>query len=231
MKNDIYNEEKKPIYKLTEDKQNKIIEKIKIKKLSFFKNYANENINENINSKQSTSRSLFSIKNSFHNEVFINKLKINLQQKEINNFDGNGNKIRKDNFGNEIKKGGKQKIVFADEIKVAESLLEINNKSFSKNNKKKKFSSSKQLDDELLLKTETYRRSYTPKNNRASLMKSIYNLYKYKIKNKTFEDFLVNVIKIECTKKETKINTFSVKKMNNSEEEEQVCCSCYCSIW
>ncbi len=39
------------------------------------------------------------------------------------NFLGTPNKIRKDNFGNEIKKWGKQKIVFADEIKVAESLI------------------------------------------------------------------------------------------------------------
>ena len=81
MENDIYNEEKKPINELTEDKQNKIIEKIKIKKLSLFKNFTNENMNENTNSKQSTSRSLFSMKNSFHNEEFVNKLKINPSKK------------------------------------------------------------------------------------------------------------------------------------------------------
>ena len=230
MENDIYNEQK-PINKITDDKQNNVIEKIKNTKFSLFRNSINENLNENSNSKQSTARSIFSIKNSFHKEDFVNNLKIKLQQNEIKLLD-TPNKVRKDNFGNEIKKGGKQKIVFADEIKVAESLKDINNKN-PKNNKKKK--NSMQLNDEFLSITGGNKRSYTPKNSRDLLIKSIYNIYKYSKKNKIFVDFLVNEIKIECNKKETKMNTFAVKKRNifktNSEEEEQVCCTCYCTIW
>ncbi len=66
MENDIYNEQK-PINKITDDKQNNVIEKIKNTKFSLFKNSINENMNENSNSKQSTARSILSIKNTLKN--------------------------------------------------------------------------------------------------------------------------------------------------------------------
>ena len=61
------------------------------------------------------------------------------------------------------------------------------------------------------------------------MMKNVYNISK--IKTKKFKKFNVEVINIENMKKETKLNTFAVKNRMAAAEEENVSCSCYCSIW
>ena len=41
----------------------------------------------------------------------------------------------------------------------------------------------------------------------------------------------IHVINVENLKKETKLNTYSIKNRRALAEEENVSCSCYCSIW
>lgn len=220
MKNDIYNENKE-VKKITNENQIILINNIKLTKKLLLKNLSNEN-NEMSNSKESTSRTY-----EFMNMYKIkSEKKLNIPFSEVNSSKSS---IRKDNFGNEIKKGGKQKIAFADEIQVVNDLLENNKNNKLKNNRKKNFSSSKCLFEDILSINKIKKRALTPKNSKSSLIKIINNIYKYNINKKYFEDLLVNVIKIESTKKETKLNTFFMNNRNNS-EEEQVCCSCYCSI-
>ena len=159
-----------------------------------------ENIKDSTFGNNSTARSMLP-KNLLQNYEFKNQLvrKTTMPFSEENSF---RSYTRRDNFGNEIKKGGKQKISFADEIKVAETLMENkNNKKIS--NKYKKHSSSKCLEGENLSISDFRRRAITPKNSRALLKKCICNIYKNN--KKIIEDFLVNVIKIESTKKETKL--------------------------
>ena len=220
MKNDIYNENKE-VKKITNENQIILINNIKLTKKLLLKNLSNEN-NEMSNSKESTSRTY-----EFMNMYKIkSEKKLNIPFSEVNSSKSS---IRKDNFGNEIKKGGKQKIAFADEIKVVDALFENNKNNKLKNNRKKNFSSSKCLFEDILSINKIKKRELTPKNSKSSLIKIINNIYKYNINKKYFEDLLVNVIKVESTKKETKLNTFFMNNRNNS-EEEQVCCSCYCSI-
>ena len=221
MKNDIYNENKE-VKKITNENQIILINNIKLTKKLLLKNLSNEN-NEMSNSKESTSRTY-----EFMNMYKIkSEKKLNIPFSEVNSSKSS---IRKDNFGNEIKKGGKQKIAFADEIKVVDALFENNKNNKLKNNRKKNFPSSKCLFEDILSINKIKERSLTPKSSKSSLIKIINNIYKYNINKKYFEDLLVNVIKIESTKKETKLNTFFMNNRNNIEEEQQVCCSCYCSI-
>ena len=61
---------------------------------------------------------------------------------------------------------------------------------------------------------------------------NIYNISKVKTKSKKkFNESLVHIIKVEKFKEENKLNTFSFKNRNPMAEEENVSCSCYCSIW
>ena len=226
MENDIYNEGN-TINKIIKDKQNNLLPKLILKKELILKNIDYENLKDNTFGNQSTARSILP-KSLLQNSEIKNQLvrKTTMPFSEENSF---RSFTRRDNFGNEIKKGGKHKISFADEIKVAETLMENkNNKKMSKNNKYKKHYSSKCLEGENLSISGFQRRAITPKNSRALLKKCICNIYKNN--KKIIEDFLVNVIKIESTKKETKLNTYSIKN-RIIPEEEQVCCSCYCSIW
>ena len=227
MENDIYNEGN-TINKIIKDKQNNLLPKLILKKELILKKIDYENLKDNTFGNQSTARSNLP-KSLLQNSEIKNQLvrKTTMPFSEENSF---RSFTRRDNFGNEIKKGGKHKISFADEIKVAETLMgnKNNNKKMSKNNKYKKHYSSKCLEGENLSISGFQRRAITPKNSRALLKKCICNIYKNN--KKIIEDFLVNVIKIESTKKETKLNTYSIKN-RIIPEEEQVCCSCYCSIW
>ena len=143
--------------------------------------------------------------------------------------------IRKDIFGREIKKGGKHKITFADDLDIIKSLLPerkdvIEHKSSNKVGEilAKRNTSSKNL-KLVLPEIKTAKRSNSFTKGRISMMKNVYNISK--IKTKKFKKFNVDVINIENMKKETKLNTFSVKNRVALAEEENVSCSCYCSVW
>jgi len=143
--------------------------------------------------------------------------------------------IRKDIFGKEIKKGGKHKVTFADDLEIIKSLLPESKKVFEHKSSIKideiraqKKSSSKNLKLSLP-EINTIKRSNSFNKGKISMMKNVYNISKKKTKK--FKKFNVDVINIENMKKETKLNTFSVKNRMAAAEEENVSCSCYCSIW
>ena len=78
----------------------------------------------------------------------------------------------------------------------------------------------------------TRKRAYTLDISRASMMKNILNIKKNNTnKKRELEGPLVDVINVECIKKETKLNTYIVKKTINEEQEQDTCCTCYCSIF
>ena len=139
---------------------------------------------------------------------------------------------RKDNFGKEIKKGGKQKIAFADDLDIIKSFIPKNKNNevqLNKSGKTKQFSPEKKsrynLEDNGDIK-----RANSLKNGRSCMMKNFYNIFKGKSNlNKKFGNCNGHIIKIENLKEETKLNTFIVNK-KALVVEENVSCSCYCSI-
>ena len=75
------------------------------------------------------------------------------------------------------------------------------------------------------------KRSNSLTNDKSKMMKNIYNISKVKINSKKkFKKSFVHIIKVEKFKTENKLNNFSIKR-NALAEEENVSCSCYCSIW
>jgi len=230
MENDIYNETKH-ISKITENnpQENNIKQKRFI-----FNNILNINLNDYSNTIETSCHTasskkniLFNIKNEKEN---INKLDLKKNLNMLFSQDElNKPNVRKDNYGKEIKKGGKHKITFADDLKLIQSLM--GNESLRNSAKKPKFFSlSKTLKDIILPITSSSKRSNTYKNNRTSTLKNIYNIFKKNLKNKRKLCMpLVNVINIQCIKEETKVNTYFFR--NKTAKEEQVCCSCYCSIY
>ena len=157
---------------------------------------------------------------------------LNLKQNLANIF-AEEPKKRRDNFGKEIKKGGKQKIAFADDLDIIKSLIP----ETGRQNKKRKSvriqndSQQKNVNSQLA-DIKVIKRSNSFINNRTSIMKNIYNITKINTKTKKkYNEAFVQIIDVENLKKENKLNTFSIKNRKVLAEEENVCCSCYCSIW
>ena len=140
-------------------------------------------------------------------------------------------KQRKDNFGREIKKGGKHKIAFADDLDIIKSLMpenNVNGKLTSRQSMKIRNNTPlKNLENNFII-DKPIRRTNSLNNNITSMMKNIYNMSK--IKTKKFKKSIIQIINVENLKQETKLNTFFFKRNPNA-EEENVACSCYCSIW
>ena len=196
---------------------------------------ANLNILEFDNATLTTHKSSTNSQNHFFEKEVPLSERINMLEFEKIDEEEIKPNIRKDIFGREIKKGGKHKITFADDLDIIKSLLpESKNIIEHKSSHKiceiiaKRNSPSKNL--ELALpEIKTIKRANSFTKGRISMMKNVYNISK--IKTKKFKKFNVEVINIENMKKETKLNTFAFKNRMAATEEENVSCSCYCSIW
>ena len=210
------------------------------KKTIFFPQIKRLNFNDISNTVESACPTASSRKNLLNNceakngkESSINELEI---KKNLNRFFSQEEiirpNVRKDNYGKEIKKGGKHKIAFADDVKIMQSLMGIS-PSENKNKKNQILSPSKSEQERNNPIIEKVKRSNSMKNNRESIIKNIYNMMiKQNLLQKKTGMPLVSVINIESQKKETKLNTYLVKNNNNKiAEDENVCCSCYCSIF
>ena len=142
-------------------------------------------------------------------------------------------KIRKDNFGQEIKKGGKHKICFADELGIIKSFIPDDNNLTEQITKSKKIKrySPQNKSKYCLPKIRDIKSSNSLKKGRIFMMKNLYNIIKTKTNsNKKFINGYAHIINIENLKEETKLNTFFIKNRALA-EEENVSCSCYCSIF
>lgn len=240
MEYDIYDKTKQ-ITKITEEKQtsNKHSQSKKI----LFTQFPHFNLTNIDNTIESTCQTTSSRKNLL-DTCELKNVKDNI----INNLEIKKNlgrifseeeiirpNVRKDNFGKEIKKGGKHKIAFADDVKIMQTIMGIEPIKDNKRKNQKNMSPSKSQDEEINKPiVERRKRSNTLKDKKESVMKNTYNIIiqqNSKDKKKVGSP-LVDVINIESQKKETKLNTYFVKNNNNkSAEEEEVFCSCYCSIF
>ena len=125
-------------------------------------------------------------------------------------------KTRVDNFGREIKKGGKHKIVFADELYLVKTIEEGKNKKDKKKYKDEKYKNIKRCNSFDICK-------------RYLINHNIDNFCYNKKKPEKFNN--LDIIDFESTKKENKLNTYFIKKNIVVPDEDNVCCSCYCSIF
>ena len=153
--------------------------------------------------------------------------------KNLNNIFMEEPKIRKDNFGREIKKGGKHKIAFADDLDIVNALIpeKNNNQTLSRKSLRIRDNSPLKLRSSLI-NVKTIKRSNSLKYDKSLIKKIIYNISKGKTKSKKkFKKSIIHIINVENLKEETKLNTYSTKNRIAKQEEENVCCSCYCSIW
>ena len=196
---------------------------------------ANLNISEFDKATLTTHKSSINSQNHFLEKEAPLSERINMLEFEKIDEEEIKPNVRKDIFGREIKKGGKHKISFADDLDIIKSLLPeckivIEHKSSHKIGEilQKENSPSKNL-TYALPEIKTIKRSNSFTKGKISMMKNVYNISK--IKTKKFKKFNVDVINIENMKKETKLNTFAVKNRVVAPEEENVSCSCYCSIW
>jgi hypothetical protein len=225
MENELY-EERRQLSKIV---NNQLIEKISLKKKVLFQELntndlinINGSINGTTNSVKSTSSSSFR---------FFNKLAIVSQKYSIKKNLEEEPTSRKDNFGNEIKKGGMHKIAFADELNIIQSIMPLDKKKNSQNNRI--YSPSKNFGKRSIFPImRTRKRASTINNSRTSMMKSILNISKKNTnKKRQMEGPLVDVINVECIKNETKLNTYSIKNRIVEGQEQETCCTCYCSIF
>ena len=234
MQNDIYNERKqislikaKNVEPLQFTNNLLLNDYSGLKKIQNINEFDNETVSTHKNSADSYN---LNTEKELPLSARINTLNL---QKDLSDIYFEGQKKRKDYFGREIKKGGKHKIVFADDLDIIKSLeLKIKSENNCQKINKLRRSLSTKNNDFSLPSIITTKRSNSPNNNRLYLMKNIYNISKIKTKSrKKFKKSIVEVIKIENLKKQTKLNTFSMKNRIAIPEEENVSCSCYCSIW
>ena len=233
MQNDILNV-KKDITKLNQ----KSLDQLDNSKMNLFNDYINLNakINSNdfdiktISTHKNSADSLSSI-NSNQDAPLSTRLQTIFPKQNFTNIYLEESKIRRDIFGREIKRGGKHKISFADDLDIIKSLMpdKISENSIRKNRRIN--SPAKNLKSSLATIKEI-KRSYSLKYDRSSMLKNIYNISKKKTKSeRKLKDSIVHIIEVENLKSENKLNTFSIKNRTNLAEEENVSCSCYCSIW
>ena len=225
MENELY-EERRQLSKIV---NNQLIEKLSLKKKVLFQEL---NTNDLININGSITGTTNSVKSTSSSSFrFFNKLAIVSQKYSIKKNLEEESTSRKDNFGNEIKKGGKHKIAFADELNIIQSIMPMDKNKNSKNNRI--YSPSKNLGKRSIFPIMRIRkRSSTINNSRTSMMKSLLNLTKNNTnKKRQLEGPLVDVINVECIKNETKLNTYSIKNRIINGQEQETCCTCYCSIF
>ena len=148
-------------------------------------------------------------------------------------------KTRIDNFGREIKKGGKHKIVFADELhfvktkEIGKSKInkkgDKNESGFIRRNTYSEFREENMKNSEIL---KYGKRSNSFDISAKYLIKHYYNIYNLnKGKGKSNKFHNLDIVDFESTKKENKLNTYFLKRNLIIPDEGNVCCSCYCSIY
>ena len=126
MENELY-EERRQLSKIV---NNKLLEKLSLKKKVLFQEL---NSNDLINFNGSINGTASSVKSTSSSSFrFFNKLPIISQKYTLKNNLKEEPTSRRDNFGNEIKKGGKQKIAFADELNIIQTLGQTDKKKIIK---------------------------------------------------------------------------------------------------
>ena len=193
----------------------------------------NVSLNSNSSSTISSPRNKNPIFPKEKNFTDLHKL-ISIDSNSLNSEPESAKKKKRiDNFGRKIEKKGKQKIIFADELMFG-GLCEKKENIKIKSNKSMKRSNSfqkKMIKKNEFLKRNKRSYSFDINNIRIRcIIRYFYNnFYYYKLKPKKFIN--VDIIDFESTKKENKLNTYFIKRNLDLTNEDNVSCSCYCSIF
>ena len=183
-------------------------------------NYSEKNTNKGFDISV-TDNNLNNKKNNKENEIYINKEETN------NNLNSQNFHVRKDIYGTEIKKGGKQRISFADNVQLLRAKIKLDYNPEDYNN------------DENSLKITKFNSEKRIKQING-LKRSILQLRKFKDLKQTNKEAshikvtkLVEVIEIEKFKEENK-NEY-INSSGNDEgdkiDKETVCCSASCNLF
>ena len=135
-------------------------------------------------------------------------------------------KKRVDYFGKEIKKGGKHKITFADELYFVDKDKNNKDNKMLRNNSFSNYLSENKKIFEFL---KSNKRSNSFEINKYKGYKYINSIINNRKKCKKFNN--VHIIDFKSTKEENKLNTYLIKKKSQFEDEDNVSCSCYCNIF
>jgi len=240
MEKDLY-KERKNVELLSKNILNKVIPNKKICKECLDLNIKHI-INDSsdcitISTHKNSANSLSSLKSKLEKEIpFSMRSNVFGTKKELNNIFLEETKKRTDNFGREIKKGGKHKIAFADDLDIIKSFMpekpESNSKHISRKSMKIKITTPLKNLKINFTNNKIVKRSNSLNNDRSLIKKIIYNISKKKTKSKKkFKESIVDIINVENLKEETKLNIYSIKNRVANAEEENAYCSCYCSIY
>ena len=183
-------------------------------------NYSEKNTNKGFDISV-TDNNLNNKKNNKENEIYINKEETN------NNLNSQNFHVRKDIYGTEIKKGGKQRISFADNVQLLRAKIKLDYNPEDYNN------------DENSLKITKFNSEKRIKQING-LKRSILQLRKFKDLKQANKEAshikvtkLVEVIEIEKFKEENK-NEY-INSSGNDErdkiDKETVCCSASCNLF
>lgn len=230
MQNDLSNENNqydKIVADITISKKLRLNHLMKSKRISNLDDSDNATVSTHKNSADSL-KSLNS--NSEKKFQFSPRTEAQILKQNLTNIFGEETKKRRDNFGREIKKGGKHKIAFADDLDIIKSLTPETPRENNIRKRLRSYSLEKNMKN-IFSGIKEIKRSNSLTNDKSKMMKNIYNISKVKINSKKkFKKSFVHIIKVEKFKTENKLNNFSIKR-NDLAEEENVSCSCYCSIW
>ena len=142
-------------------------------------------------------------------------------------------KTRTDNFGREIKKGGKHKIVFADELQFVKQ-MKLDDKKIKEDFKRKNScpKNKEEKNKENIELFKNIKRSNSFDLSANYLSNHYYNIDNFTLFKKKPSKFNnLDIIDFQSTKKENKLNTYFFRKNIVLADEGNVCCSCYCNIF
>jgi hypothetical protein len=131
--------------------------------------------------------------------------------------------VRKDIFGTEIKKGGKHKISFADNVQVLKARMKLEKEN---NQEQKSLEVTNWNSDKRIRKIRGLRRSLIGLKN--TKLKSRFNIESPKKKG---NNNLVEVIEIQSYKQYNKNEFLNSLDEENNTNKETVCCSSTCFIF
>ena len=154
----------------------------------------------------------------------LNKIENNRYLDDAN-IDKNSNEnihVRKDIFGTEIKKGGKHKISFADNVQVLKARMKLEKENNQENNN---LEVTNWNSDKRIRRVRGLRRSLIGLKN--TKLKSRFNIESPKKKANN----LVEVIEIQSYKQYNKNEFLNSLDEENNTNKETICCSSICFIF
>ena len=154
----------------------------------------------------------------------INKIENNryLDGENIDKISNENINVRKDIFGTEIKKGGKHKISFADNVQVLKARMKLEKENNQENNN---LEVTNWNSDKRIRRVRGLRRSLLGLKN--TKLKSKFNIESPKKKTNN----LVEVIEIQSYKQYNKNEFLNVLDEEDNTKKETVCCSSICIIF